>query len=857
MSQRAKSTSFLVLFLVVFASSVVLVPAAGAGPASVRVGAAAQLPPGAQTEGTIAGGRELQLTVALEPRDPAALEEFATAVSTPGSPSFRQYLGVGEFAARFGAAPAHVAAVAAALRSQGLQVGEVAANDLTLPVSGSADAVEAAFATPLARVELPSGRSAYANTRAPALAATAAPYVQGVIGLDNLTPLRPAQARRAGSGLTAAAPSVGAAPVANAAASSAGANAAPNVVTGGPQPCTTAVAATHPKGSTGIGYTADQIASAYQFANLYGAGDLGAGQTVALVEFEPYSPTDIATYQACYATHSPVTNVDIAGGPGPYAGKDGEAALDIEQIIGLAPGAAIQVYEAPNTGTAGIQVLSAMVSQNTAKTISDSWAACEQAAGIEVIAAENTLLQEAAAQGQSFFASSGDSGSEACSRINSAETFLSVEDPASQPFVTGVGGSNLSALGPPPSERLWNDGTYEEGGATGGGISAAWQMPSYQATAVPGLGVLNAKSSGTPCRSATPCRQVPDVSADGDPATGYVIFAEGKWQIIGGTSAAAPLWGAMTALVDAYPTCRGRTIGFANPALYLIGGTAYAANFHDVSAASPLGYATNDSLTKGKQPYPVTAGYDMTTGIGTPIAPALATSLCALASPVYAVTVAPPPPSKGYVGHRLELAVTGADSGGQPLNYVASGLPAGLTINAANGVISGVPTAPGTATIAVSATDPFTNAGATSFALTIVRQALKVSHPKLKGVAKGRPQLSFILEAVGRGNRFTSLNLKLPAGLTLARSPRAVARGVLIASTHRGRFHTKAKKGVLRIKFSGPQSKVKVTLQAPALGAKKAFVSKAKQHKLQSVKLQIAAKAAKRTNSIFVHLGVH
>jgi subtilase family serine protease len=502
-------------------------------------------------------------------------------------------------------------------------------------------------------------------------------------------------------------------------------------------------------------------------------------------------------------------------------------------------------------------VLSAIVSQNAAKTISDSWAACEQAAGIEVIAAENTLLQEAAAQGQSFFASSGDSGSEACSRIEAKETFLSVEDPASQPFVTGVGGSSLSATGPPPSERLWNDGTFAEGGATGGGLSAAWQMPTYQSTAAAGLGVLNARSSGVPCASATPCREVPDVSADGDPSTGYVVYTEGERKVIGGTSAATPLWAAMTALVDSYPTCRGRSIGFANPALYLIGGAAYSTSFHDVTTASPFGYPTNDSLTKGKQPYPVTAGYDMTTGLGTPIAPSLAISLCAIASPIYSVTVAPPARHKGFVGRHLELAVTGTDSGNQPLAYNVAGLPAGLTMNASTGVISGVPTAPGKATVVVSAIDQFTNAGATSFTLKIVRQKLKVSHPKLVGVARGRPKLSLVVAALGKKNRFTALNLKLPSGLTLAHSGRALSRGVIVASTRRGRFHAKARKGVLKLQFSSPQSEVKVTLGQPALGAKKKFARKARHHAVERVPLKLAARAGKRTISALVHLRVH
>jgi kumamolisin len=553
-----------------------------------------------------------------------------------------------------------------------------------------------------------------------------------------------------------------------------------------------------------------------------------------------------------------VTNVDIAGGPGPFLGEDGEAALDIEQIIGLAPGAAIQVYEAPNTPSSGIEVLAAMVSQNTAKTLSDSWAACEQAVGLSVITAESTLLQEAATQGQSFYASSGDVGSEACSRISEKATFLSVEDPASQPFATGVGGTSLSALGPPPSERLWNDGTFEEGGATGGGLSAAWPMPSYQATAAAALGVTNANSSGAPCASPTLCREVPDVAADGDPFTGYVIFAEDEWQVVGGTSASAPLWAAMTSLVDAYPTCRGRTVGFVNPALYLIAGTNYAGNFHDVSAASPFGYATNDSLTKGKQPFPVTPGYDMTTGLGSPIAPALAASLCAIASPVYTVTVAPPATRKGLVGHHLELAVTGADSGNQPLTYVATGLPPGLTINAATGVIAGVPTKAGTATVAVTATDPYTNSGTTSFKLAIVRQKLKVSGAKLSGVAKGRPTLSLTLAAVGSSSRFSSVSLGLPPGLALARSGRALARGVFVRSAHGSplRFHVKVKQGTLRLKFGSRQKKVKLTVQAPALRAKTSFAGKVKQHKVKQVTLEIAAKAAGQTNAVVAHLKV-
>src|SRR5262249_6223993 len=149
------------------------------------------------------------------------------------------------------------------------------------------------------------------------------------------------------------------------------------------------------------------------------------------------------------------------------------------------------------------------------------------------------------------------------------------------------------------------------------------------------------------------------------------------------------------------------------------------------------------------EPYPVTPGYDMTTGLGTPIAPALGASLCSLVSPVYAVKLTPPGSATGTVGTPLSLQVTGSDSGSQPLAYTASGLPAGLSINASTGLISGVPQATGQPTISVSATDPYTNTGSTSFSLTIkspprprAKAKLKALGAKLKGVGTGRPSLS-------------------------------------------------------------------------------------------------------------------
>jgi subtilase family serine protease len=616
---------------------------------SVRVGQAPALPRGAQTTAPLPAAKQLQLTVALQPQDPSGLASFAEEVATPTSPSFRQYLGVGEFAERFGATPAQIALVRTALQAQGLDVGPPMPNDLTLPVSGTAAQVERAFSVSLAQVDLPSGRTAYANTQAPALPAEAARYVQGVIGLDDVEldqpqqasapsqrTLGPARARRQSS---------------SAASSAAGARslAAP-IATGGPQPCE--AARDVPEEFGGLGETADQIATAYQLSSLYGSGDFGAGQTIALFEQEAFQPSDIAAYQACYGTSASVEAIDVDGGPKPFNGEDAEAALDIEQLVGLAPQAHVLVYQGPiDQSHTPVEIISRIVSDDRAKVISTSWGICEAYTVANVLSAENTLLQEAAAQGQSFFAASGDSGSEQCEQAEPKDTELAVLNPASQPFATGVGGTTLYGLDAeankhfpydgtlPPGEGVWNNGPYrsEGGGGSGGGISGRWAMPSYQSAAAGSVGVINAESSGLPCGAGSGyCREVPDVSADADPQSGYVVYidggtAEGGWTILGGTSAAAPLWAAFTALANSSPACRGLPIGFANPSLYAIAGSAYSSNFRDIVEPSPFTGDANNNTAFGVGPFAVTPGYDMATGIGAPLAPSLAASLCATA----------------------------------------------------------------------------------------------------------------------------------------------------------------------------------------------------------------------------------
>jgi hypothetical protein len=244
--------------------------------------------------------------------------------------------------------------------------------------------------------------------------------------------------------------------------------------------------------------------------------------------------------------------------------------------------------------------------------------------------------------------------------------------------------------GLPPTEYLWSDGPEEGGG--GGGVSVHFPMPAYQAEAAAGTGVINALSTGSTCGFSGLCRQVPDVSANASPETPYIVFSEEKWQLVGGTSAAAPLWAALAALTNASPACQGHTIGFANPALYRIAGNAYAANFHDVTSGMPGGLQTNDILFGGTKPFPATTGYDMATGLGTPVGPTLAASLCAYATarpPAADIPPGLPPVSKprlrraalsGLVHARPKLRFSLVARLGGALRWVAVKPPTGISL---------------------------------------------------------------------------------------------------------------------------------------------------------------------------------
>jgi subtilase family serine protease len=562
---------------------------------AARVGSGPAMPQGSRTAGALPASTRLQATVTLEPASQTALEQYATDVSTPGNALYQHFLTNAEFSAQFAPSTSTVAEVEGVLQRDGLSPSAVSADHLAIKVSGSAAQFSRAFDTGFVRYQLPSGRVAYANTVAPLIPGSIVNAVQGVIGLDNIALAHPQTA--------------------TVAPGSAGAAASPQVVTGGPQPCAAAKTA----GPSNDALTADQLASAYSFSSLYHAADFGAGKTIAMYELQTNLPSDIAAYQTCYGTNAAVKYVKVDGGSGRVAAGV-EATLDIQVAIGLAPKASILVYQGPNTSNGAYDTYNSIISQDKVQVLSTSWGTCEPQQGRSAALAENTLFQESATKGISVVDAAGDLGSEDC-----GTNALAIDDPGDQPFVTVVGGTKLTKLGPPPTEIVWNE-RANGAGAGGGGISTFFDMPTYQSGAPASLHVINAHSSGTLCGAAkgSYCREEPDVTADADPYTGYVVYVGGSWTGVGGTSAAAPLFASLLTLTNASTSCAGTAIGFANPALYTIAGSSsYKADFYDITSGNNDYTGTNHSL------YPAGPGYDMASGLGAPNGANLPKALCA------------------------------------------------------------------------------------------------------------------------------------------------------------------------------------------------------------------------------------
>jgi kumamolisin len=352
-----------------------------------------------------------------------------------------------------------------------------------------------------------------------------------------------------------------------------------------------------------VSYTPPQVASLYNFP----AGTDGTGHTVAIIELGGgFAASDLDSYFGSLGITTPsVTSIGVDGGsnvPGQDPqGADGEVLLDIEVVGAVAPGAAQLVYFAPNTDQGFIDaVTTAVHALPTPVAVSISWGGPESSWTGQSMTALDQAIADGVALGVTVTAAAGDNGSG--DGVTDGQPHA--DFPASSPHALACGGTSLHgdpATGAISSETVWNDGAG--GGATGGGVSTSFALPTWQATV------------GVPTNPAgAPGRGVPDVAGNADPATGYQILIDGQQTVIGGTSAVAPLW---AALVARFAQSLGKSFGLIQQELYA-----------GVQPGRPT-TGLRDITSGSNGAYSAGPGWDACTGLGVPDGAALLASLSA------------------------------------------------------------------------------------------------------------------------------------------------------------------------------------------------------------------------------------
>jgi len=415
-----------------------------------------------------------------------------------------------------------------------------------------------------------------------------------------------------------------------------------------PMPLDQTAGAAQPR--NGSGPSGSYRGSDFRNAYLPGTTLTGSGQSVGLLEFDGYFANDISTYenQSGLTGNVPqLVPVAVNGGVLNPGNGNGEVSLDIEMVVAMAPGLSkIYVYEAPNPSP-WVDLLSAMANDNLAKQLSCSWGG-----GGPNLSAE-AIFQQMAAQGQCFFNATGD-----------ADAYTgSIPFPSDSTNIVQVGGTTLTTGSGASysSETVWNWG---HGSGSGGGISTFYSIPSWQQT------VSMANNQGS-----TTMRNLPDVALTADNV--YQTYNNGSAGAVGGTSCAAPLWAAFTALANQRAASAGKPpVGFLNPALYTIGqGPNYNACFRDITTG-------NNTWTRSRSQFYAVTGYDLCTGWGTPNGTNLINALVPLQAQ-------PNPPAISSQPTNLVLLVGSAAtfnvqaSGASPLSY--QWRFGGSNISAANG----------------------------------------------------------------------------------------------------------------------------------------------------------------------------
>jgi kumamolisin len=465
-------------------------------------------------------------------------------------PTQRQHLSRAKFAAVHGARLGDIKKIRAFAAQYGLKVVAVSRPRRSVILSGTIGAFTRAFSVELNRYEHAGGISRM-RTGTIQIPAQLDGIIEGVFGLDNRPQAKPHFRIR--------------------------------------QSAANAVNAK----ASGSSYTATEVARAYNFP----AGTDGTGQTIGIVELSGgYRAADLNSYFKSLGIATPkVTSVSVDGAAnsptGSASGPDGEVELDIEVAGAVAPASQIAMYFAPNTDQGFLDALTTAVHDTTLKpsVVSISWGGPESTWTQQALNAFNSACEDASTIGVTILAASGDNGS----TDGASSGTPTVDFPASSPFVLGCGGTRLTISGNTiSSEQVWNDLSAGEG-ATGGGVSEFFALPSYQ------------QSSNVPkAPNGFAGRGVPDVAGDADPETGYSVLVDGEQTVIGGTSAVAPLWAGLLARIN---QSLGTSVGYLNPLLY----TSNVENtLHEITVGNNGNYSAGP-------------GWNACTGLGSPNGTAL------------------------------------------------------------------------------------------------------------------------------------------------------------------------------------------------------------------------------------------
>jgi len=508
--------------------------------------------PGAQDVGPADPNQQIEVTVFLR-RGSKPADFPSDAQIGAGVPRERKYLSREEFAGLHGAAASDVEEIRGFAAQHGLNVVSEDRARRTVKLSGTVQGFNAAFGVDLRRYEHTSG-TYRCRTGSITIPADLESIIEGVFGLDNRPQAKPhfrLRKKKPGVGARAA----------------------------------------------DVSYSPLQVAQAYAFPS----GATGAGQCIGVIELGGgYNAADLASFFSNLGISTPkVTAVSVDGAAnsptGDPSGPDGEVELDIEVAGAIAPGAQIAAYFAPNTDQGFIDAVTTAIHDATLKPslVSISWGGPESSWTEQSRNALNSACQDASTMGVTILAASGDDGASDGS-TNGTPT---VDFPAASPYVLGCGGTKLTISGSTiASEQAWNELSSNEG-ATGGGVSEVFALPSYQQSA-----------SVPKAPNGFVGRGVPDVAGDADPETGYNVVVDGEQSVIGGTSAVAPLWAGLLALIN---ESLGANVGYVNVLLY---SAKAEATFHDITAGSNGDYSAGP-------------GWDACTGLGSPDGAALLTAL--------------------------------------------------------------------------------------------------------------------------------------------------------------------------------------------------------------------------------------